>query len=114
MGNSFLRHHQVSLLYLVNHHLRTNQETTEIEMMILIIDNEGVLVPLRLVTDHHQEVFREGNQVLPLLEDAVVVEAAVVAGEGTSTVLAGGKHCALLYSSHLRRGLFLHTAFMAS
>jgi hypothetical protein len=44
----------------------------------------------------------------------VVVEAAVVAGEGTSTVLAGGKHCALLYSSHLRRGLFLHTAFMAS
>jgi hypothetical protein len=71
--------------------------------MTLIIDNEGDLVLLRLVIDHRQEVFREGNRVFHLLlEDAVVVEAAVVAGEATSTVLAGGKHYALLHNFHLQ------------
>lgn len=56
MENSFLRRHQVFLLYLVNHHLHSNLEITGIEMMTLIIDNEGDPVPLRLVIDRRQEV----------------------------------------------------------
>jgi hypothetical protein len=39
----------------------------------------------------------------------VVAEAVVVAEEVTSTVLVGGKHCTMLYDSHLQTGLFLHT-----
>lgn len=98
--NSFLRHRQVSLLYLVNHHHHFNLEIIGIEMMTLIIGNEGVRVPLRPVIDRRPEVLREGNQIfhLLLLEDAAVVEAAVVVGEVTSTVLVGGKHYALLYN----------------
>lgn len=69
-------------------------------MMTLIIDSEGDLDHRRLIIDRRREVSREGNQVFPLLlEDAVVVEAAVVAGEVTSTVPAGGKptqHCIIL------------------
>lgn len=74
-------------------------------MMTLIIDNEGDLDHRRLVIDRRREVSREGNQVFPLLllEDAVVVEAGVVAAEEvTSTVQAGGKHCTLLQDSHLK------------
>lgn len=112
MENSFLRHHQVSLLYLVNHHLHSNLEITGIEMMTLIIDNEGDLARLRLVIGRRQEVFREEKQVLLRLEDVVVVEAAVVAaGEVTNTVLADGKHRTGLYDFHLGVGL-LHTALM--
>ena len=105
MENSFLRHHRVFLLYLVNHHLHSNLEITGIEMMTLTIDNEGVLVRLHPVIDRPREVFREGNQIF-LLEDAAVVEAAVVAGEVTSTVLVGGKHYVLLYNSHLKEVCF--------
>lgn len=77
-------------------------------MTTLIIDNGGDLVLLRLVIDHRRrEVFQEGNRVFHLrLEDAVVVEAAAVAGEATSTVLAGGKHFSLLYNSHLQEVYF--------
>lgn len=61
-------------------------------MMILITDNEGDLVPQRLVIGRRQGIFREENQVL-LLEDVVMAEAVVVAAEEvTNTVLAGGKH----------------------
>lgn len=68
-------------------------------MMTLITDNEGDLVPQRLVIGRHQGIFREENQVL-LLEDVVMAEVAVVAAEEvTNTVLAGGKlarYCIIL------------------
>lgn len=92
MENGFLRHLLVSLHYLVNHHRHSSPEIIGMEMMTSTTDNEGDLVPLRLVIGRRQEVFREEDPVL-LLEDVVMAEAAVVAAEEvTNTVLAGGKY----------------------